>query len=112
MAVKSSTKLLQASKISELFPAVQFAFYGNHITSYKQKVTRKATPKLDVILAVEDIEKFHDENLKRNKKHYTMMNRATKNKVLTYFQTKGAKVHFNYGIQMVDEDLAQQTGQP
>jgi hypothetical protein len=41
-----------------------------------------------------------------------MMNRATKNTVLKYFQSKGAKVHFNYGIQMVDEDLAQQTGQP
>lgn len=40
------------------------------------------------------------------------MNRATKNKVLNYFQTKGAKVHFNYGIQMVDEDLAGMTGKP
>jgi hypothetical protein len=34
-----------------------------------------------------------------------MMNRATRNRVLNYFQSKGAKVHFNYGIQMVDEEL-------
>jgi hypothetical protein len=65
-----------------------------------------------VILAVDDIEKFHTDNLARNKSHYTMMNRATKNRVLTYFQTKGAKVHFNYGIKMLDEDLAEQTGSP
>jgi len=37
MAVKTSAtkKFLQASKLQELFPPVQFAFYGNHITSYK-----------------------------------------------------------------------------
>ena len=65
-----------------------------------------------MILAVEDIENFHKENLARNKAHYTMMNRATKNRVLTYFQSKGAKVHFNYGIKMLDEELAEQTGAP
>jgi hypothetical protein len=41
-----------------------------------------------------------------------MMNRATKNFVVNYFQNKGAKVHFNYGIKMIDEELAQQTGEP
>lgn len=40
------------------------------------------------------------------------MNRATRSIVLNYFQSKGAKVHFNYGIKMTDEDLAEQTGQP
>jgi len=41
-----------------------------------------------------------------NKSHYTMMNRATRNSVLNYFQGKGAKVHFNYGIKMEDEELS------
>jgi uncharacterized beta-barrel protein YwiB (DUF1934 family) len=35
-----------------------------------------------------------------------MMSRATKNKIVTYFQSKGAKVHFNYGLKFQDEDLA------
>lgn len=42
-------------------------------------------PKLDLILAVDDLKKFHEENLALNKKHYTMMNRATKNRALNYF---------------------------
>ena len=40
-----------------------------------------------------------------------MMNRATKNYIVNYFQDKGAKGHFNYGIKMIDEELAQQTGE-
>lgn len=50
---------------------------------------------MDLILAVEDLKKFHEENHTLNKNHYTMMNRATKNRTLYYFQNKGAKVHFN-----------------
>ena len=46
-----------------------------------------------------------------NKKHYTMMNRATKNFFVNYCHTKGAKVHFNYGIKFEDEELATQTGE-
>jgi Phosphatidate cytidylyltransferase, mitochondrial len=91
---------------------VQFAFYGNHIDRYKQRIIKKATPKLDLILAVEDLKVFHKENLERNKAHYTMLNRTTKNLVLNYFQSKGAKVHFNYGIKMEDEELSEQTGKP
>lgn len=60
---------------------------------------------------MDNIEAFHKENLERNKLHYTMMNRATRSRVLNYFQSKGAKVHFNYGIKMIDEELAQQTGE-
>ena len=44
-----------------------------------------------------------------NKGHYTMMNRATKNRVLNYFQNKGAKVHFNY-MKVEDPELSEQTG--
>lgn len=40
-----------------------------------------------------------------------MMNRATKNFFVNYCHTKGAKVHFNYGIKFEDEELAQQTGE-
>ena len=40
-----------------------------------------------------------------------MMNRATKNFFVNYCHTRGAKVHFNYGIKFEDEELAQQTGE-
>eukprot|EP00347_Sterkiella_histriomuscorum_P021408 403334078 len=49
------------------------------------------------------------ENLELNKKHYTYMNRATKNRVLNYFQNKGAKVHFNT-IKIEDTEVIDQTG--
>jgi len=39
-----------------------------------------------------------------NKPHYTMMNRATKNRILYYFQNKGAKVHFN-NMRIPDPDM-------
>ena len=37
------------------------------------------------------------------------MNRMTKNKVLNYFQNKGAKVHFNF-MRIEDTEHSQQTG--
>ena len=62
-------------------------------------------------MAVENINEFHRLNLLKNKEHYTRMNRVTKNFIVNFFQTKGAKVHFNYGIKMIDEELGQQTGE-
>lgn len=44
-----------------------------------------------------------------NKTHYTVMNRMTKNKIVHYFQNKGAKVHFNY-MKVEDPELSEQTG--
>ena len=90
-----------------MFPPAQiaFAFYGNHIDRYKYKLNKNASPKLDVILAVNNTKEFHEQNRELNSKHYTVMARATRNKIVTYFQGKGAKVHFNYGLKFQDEDL-------
>jgi len=88
MALKSVNNLLQASKLQEMFPptSIAFAFYGNHIDRYKYKIPKKgATPKLDLILAVNDIKEFHEANRHLNTKHYTMMSRVTKNKIVTFF---------------------------
>ena len=52
-------------------------------------------PTLDLILAVDNIPKFHEENLKLNKNHYTYMARGTNCRVVNFFQDYGAKVHFN-----------------
>ena len=38
---KGAAKLVHASKIPELFPSVKFAFYGNTITRYRQKLLKK-----------------------------------------------------------------------
>jgi hypothetical protein len=56
-------------------------------------------------LATDDIKGFHKENLARNKTHYTLMNRATRNMLTNYFQVKGAKVHFN-DMKMEDPELS------
>ena len=50
------------------------------------------------------MKKFHEENHQLNKNHYTMMNRATKNRALYFFQNKGAKIHFNI-ITTQDEEF-------
>ena len=42
-------------------------------------------PKLDVILAVDDLKKFHKENLEMNKSHYTLLNKYTKAKIAIFF---------------------------
>lgn len=61
---KNAAKLVNATKIPELFPPVQFAFYGNTITRYRQKLLKKKTnPKLDIIFAVDDVQAFHKENV-------------------------------------------------
>lgn len=66
-------------------------------------------PKLDAILAVDNLKQFHDENYQMNKKHYTMMNRMTRNKMVLYFQDKGGRVHFN-NMKVVDPELSERTG--
>lgn len=56
----------------------------------------KRHPKLDVLYAVDDLKEFHYSNLKVNKTDYSLIARLTKGYAVTYFQTKGAKVHFNF----------------
>ena len=38
---KVAAKLINSSQIPELFPPVQYAFYGNSISRYKQKIVKK-----------------------------------------------------------------------
>ncbi len=66
-------------------------------------------PKLDAIFAVDDLKQFHADNYAMNKKHYTMMNRMTRNKMVLYFQNKGGKVHFN-NMKVIDPELSEETG--
>jgi hypothetical protein len=80
------------------FPPVKFAFISNYIirTSRIRKLKEKEKPLVDTIIVCENIDDWHMENFKRNKKHYPLIAKYTSYKLVTYFQKKGAKIHFNY----------------
>jgi hypothetical protein len=61
-----------------------------------------AKPKIDLIMAVDDLKAFHDANMKVNPHHYTWFARGTHGHVVNFIQSKGAKIHFNY---IYEEDL-------
>ena len=50
---------------------------------------------MDVILAVKDVQAFHEENMAMNKSDYTYMARFTKRKVVHMAQARAARIHFN-----------------
>mmetsp|Transcript_43497 Transcript_43497/g.31316 ORF Transcript_43497/g.31316 Transcript_43497/m.31316 type:complete len:101 (+) Transcript_43497:135-437(+) len=62
-------------------------------------------------MGVKDIKEFHTENLAMNKDHYTLMARFTKAKVVNYFSTKGARVHFNT-MKIEDPEMTEMTSKP
>ena len=71
----------------KLLPKTEFAFYYNH-------VSRKASAKR-VIVAVDDLKKFHRENIRLNKTHYPYTGRIFKEKFIAFFSKYGARIHFN-----------------
>ena len=52
-------------------------------------------PSIDLIMAVENSRKFHEQNILKNKDHYTFFARSTKYKVVHKIQEFGARMHFN-----------------
>ena len=46
-------------------------------------------------MAVDDIPKFHKDNMHMNKKHYTVFSRFTHGRAVKLAQKYGAKCHFN-----------------
>ena len=60
------------------------------------KIKRGITkPEFDLIMAVDDLSKFHEQNLKSNYYHYTVFGRLTRGRVVQAAQRRGAKCHFN-----------------
>ena len=47
---------------------------------------------------MDDLKAFHTNNIKKevNGKDYTYFARATKGSIVTFFQKRGARVHFNH----------------
>lgn len=62
-----------------------------------------------MILAVKDFKTFHEQNMAMNKDHYTLASRVTKGKLVNYFQTKAARVHFNHTV--IDDPYSPETPQ-
>ena len=55
----------------------------------------KGSLNLDLILAVKDLHKYHEENMAMNKVDYTYMARFTRRKVVHMAQARAARIHFN-----------------
>lgn len=55
------------------------------------------------MIAVEDLKEFHKQNMATNYRDYTYMARFTHGKAVTFFQTKGARVHFNFTTLLLPE---------
>lgn len=63
--------------VLNLFPKVEFAFFGNYVNRYRRQLLQKKAPSIDLILAVDNSRKFHEENILTNKSHYTYFARST-----------------------------------
>lgn len=81
--------------LRQIFPPVEFAFFGNFINRYKRQIKTKQLPSIDVIMAVKDPIEFHKANLKMNKTHYTYFVRSTHGRIVHKMQNIGARMHFN-----------------
>lgn len=80
------------------FPPLKYAFTSNYIirTSRIRRLAEKEKPVIDTIIVCENIDEWHKENFKKNKKHYPLISKIFSYRLVTYFQKKGAKIHFNY----------------
>jgi hypothetical protein len=80
------------------FPPIKFAFISSYInrTSRFRKLKQNEKPIVDTILVCDNVNDWHKENYERNKSHYPLISRIFSVKLVTYFASKGAKIHFNY----------------
>ncbi|CAM9202160.1 unnamed protein product [Hapterophycus canaliculatus] len=98
------TQFLSNDELNELiaaFPAVEFAFaYGSGVVKqqgYAEDVSRPSElPMLDLVLAVQDSEAWHKENLERNREHYSGLARLVGPGGVARLQENfGAKLYYN-----------------
>lgn len=72
-----------------MFPQenIKFAMFGDYVNRYQRQIGKLKHPKLDLIIAVDDLKEFHNKNIQKtvNGKDYTYLARMTKGKIVTYF---------------------------
>lgn len=85
------------------FPAVEYAFaYGSGVVKQQgyDYSTAKTLPMLDLILVVEDSEKWHEENMLRNSSHYTSIIPLSAKYVAMFQEKLKANFWFNAYVPM------------
>lgn len=91
------------------FPASQFAFaYGSGVFPQPGAPSPAGPPMLDVVLAVDDAEAWHAENLARNPQHYTWLARAAGARAISRVQNSafGARMWYNAMVPVPPAALA------
>jgi hypothetical protein len=51
---------------------------------------------VDLIFVVDDVANWNKENYYKNKKHYPLISKIFTYRLVNFFQTRGAKIHYNY----------------
>jgi len=51
--------------LKRVFPQknIRFAMFGDYVNRYKRRLNSENKPKLDLIIAVDDLKEFHTENI-------------------------------------------------
>ena len=100
-----SWKAIDRSLIEKAFPAVDYAIsiplvrLGAlwHLMRNRRKMPLQdpLEQETHMVFAVKNLRDWHMSNLQRNASHYSLSARATKTKLIQFFQRQGARVHCN-----------------
>jgi translocator assembly and maintenance protein 41 len=76
---------------------ISFAFgYGSGVLKQQQDIKKSTNQnQIDLILAVNNSFKFHQENLKLNPYHYSFLRHFGASTITRMQETRGAKIYFN-----------------
>jgi translocator assembly and maintenance protein 41 len=77
---------------------IAFAFgYGSGVLKQQQDIQKLTTSQnqIDLILAVNNSFKFHQENLKINSHHYSFLRHFGASTITRVQETRGARIYFN-----------------
>ena len=76
---------------------MSFAFgYGSGVLKQQQDLTKSTNQnQIDLILAVNNSFRFHEENLKLNPHHYSCLRHFGTSTIARIQETKGARIYFN-----------------
>ena len=86
----------RAQEVLETLPPTKFAFsYGSAVFPQAKVRTPTRRRMLDLVLAVEDAESWHAENLEKNPEHYALPLRHFGAKYLALFQRLGPRIYYN-----------------
>jgi translocator assembly and maintenance protein 41 len=76
---------------------IAFAFgYGSGVLKQQQDIKKSTTQnQIDLVLAVNNSNRFHEENLKMNPYHYSFLRHFGVSTITRMQETRGARIYFN-----------------